>query len=43
MTSAMMAIYTEKLNWRPDFAYHLANDAVFEEWDWGHGLDAPNF
>ena len=38
VTSAMMAIYTERLNWHPDFVYHLANDAAFEEWDWGHGL-----
>jgi carboxypeptidase C (cathepsin A) len=41
VTSAMMAIYTERLNWHPDFVYHLANDAAFEEWDWGHGLGRP--
>jgi carboxypeptidase C (cathepsin A) len=41
VTSAMMAIYTQKLNWHPDFVYHLASDTAFEEWDWGRGLGRP--
>ncbi|WP_428487722.1 S10 family peptidase [Rhodopila sp.] len=41
VTSAMMAIYTGKLNWRPDMVYHLSSDAVFGSWDWGHGLGRP--
>lgn len=41
VTSAMVAIYTEKLNWRPDGIYRLSNDAVAEQWDWGHGMGRP--
>jgi len=41
VTSAMVAIYAEKLNWRPDGIYRLANDAVFEQWDWGRGMGRP--
>ena len=41
ITSAMMTIYTEKLNWRPDGVYRLANDAVFRQWDWGRGMGRP--
>ncbi len=41
VTSAMVAIYTQKLNWHPDFVYRLASDSAFEEWDWGRGLGRP--
>jgi carboxypeptidase C (cathepsin A) len=41
ITSAMMAVYAGKLNWRPDATYHLSNDEVFSDWDWGHGLARP--
>lgn len=41
VTEAMLALYTGPLNWRPDRTYHLSNDAVFEHWDWGHGLSRP--
>jgi carboxypeptidase C (cathepsin A) len=41
VTSGMMAIYASKLNWRTDMVYHLANDAVFSGWDWGHGMGRP--
>ena len=41
VTEAMLALYTGPLNWRPDQVYHLSNDAVFESWDWGHGLGRP--
>jgi carboxypeptidase C (cathepsin A) len=41
VTSAMMAIYAGKLNWRPDAVYHLSNDAAFGAWDWGRGLGRP--
>jgi carboxypeptidase C (cathepsin A) len=37
----MIAVYNEKLNWRPDAVYHLASDAAFASWDWGHGLAQP--
>ena len=41
VTSAMMAIYADKLNWRPDTVYHLSNDDVFSSWDWGRGVGRP--
>jgi carboxypeptidase C (cathepsin A) len=41
VTSAMMAIYADKLNWHPDAVYHLANDNVFSAWDWGRGMGRP--
>jgi carboxypeptidase C (cathepsin A) len=41
VTSAMMAVYSEKLNWRPDAVYHLSSDAAFAGWDWGHGMGQP--
>jgi carboxypeptidase C (cathepsin A) len=41
VTSAMVAIYNDKLNWRPEQTYHLSNDTAAERWDWGHGLGRP--
>ncbi len=41
VTAAMTAIYTEKLNWRPEGIYRLSNDTVFAQWDWGHGMGRP--
>jgi carboxypeptidase C (cathepsin A) len=41
VTSAMLAVYADKLNWRPDAVYHLSNDALFAAWDWGHGIGRP--
>ncbi len=41
VTSAMMALYTDKLSWRPDTVYQLENGAVFANWDWGHGIGRP--
>jgi carboxypeptidase C (cathepsin A) len=41
ITSAMMAVYSEKLNWRPDTVYHLSSGAAFAGWDWGHGIGRP--
>lgn len=41
VTSAMMTVYAEKLNWRPDATYHLSNDAAFGQWDWGRGMGRP--
>jgi carboxypeptidase C (cathepsin A) len=41
VTSAMVAIYTEKLNWRPDGIYRLSNDTAFARWDWGSGMGRP--
>src|SRR5262249_39873983 len=38
---AMMAIYNDKLNWRPDNVYHLASDAAFQQWRWGQGMGRP--
>jgi carboxypeptidase C (cathepsin A) len=41
VTEAVLALYSGPLNWRPDLVYHLASDAAFEAWDWGHGLGRP--
>ncbi len=41
VTSAMVAIYTEQLNWRPDGVYQLANDDAFKQWNWGRGMGRP--
>jgi carboxypeptidase C (cathepsin A) len=41
VTSAMMSVYADKLNWRPDTIYHLSNDDVFAAWDWGRGMGRP--
>jgi carboxypeptidase C (cathepsin A) len=41
ITSAMVAIYNGKLNWRPEGVYNLANDTSFRQWDWGRGMGRP--
>jgi carboxypeptidase C (cathepsin A) len=41
VTSAMVAIYTQKLNWRPDNVYHLTNEDAFRQWNWGRGMGRP--
>ena len=41
VTSAMVAIYTDQLNWRPDGVYQLSNDDASRQWDWGHGMGRP--
>ena len=41
VTSAMVAIYTSKLNWRPDGVYRLSNDDAFRQWNWGRGMGRP--
>jgi carboxypeptidase C (cathepsin A) len=41
VTSAMVAIYNDKLNWRPDGTYNVLNETVWREWDWGHGMGRP--
>jgi carboxypeptidase C (cathepsin A) len=41
ITSAMVAIYNSKLNWRPEGVYHLANDDAFKQWNWGQGMGRP--
>ena len=41
VTSGMLTIYADKLNWRPDMVYHLSNDAAFAAWDWGRGMGRP--
>jgi carboxypeptidase C (cathepsin A) len=41
VTSAMVAIYTDQLNWRPDGVYQLSNDDASRQWDWGHGMSRP--
>ena len=40
VSSAMVAIYETRLNWRPDSPYRLFNAAVNRQWDWGRGFGA---
>ncbi len=42
VTGAMLAIYGEKLHWRPESIYHLSNDGIFRQWEWGRGVWRPN-
>lgn len=41
VSSAMVAIYSDRLHWQPDSTWHLANDEVFRQWQWGRGLARP--
>ena len=41
VTSGMLTIYADKLNWRPDTVHHLSNNAAFAAWDWGRGISTP--
>ncbi len=41
VTGAMVAIYTDQLNWRPDSVYRLSNDDAFKQWNWGRGMGRP--
>jgi carboxypeptidase C (cathepsin A) len=41
VTGAMVAIYGDQLNWRPDGVYQLENDEAFRRWNWGQGLGRP--
>jgi len=41
VTGAMVAIYTDQLNWRPEAVYRLANDDAFKQWNWGRGMGRP--
>ena len=34
ITSAMVALYTDQLHWRPETIYRLSNVGVFRSWDW---------
>src|SRR5271166_537527 len=41
LSSAMVAIYETRLNWRPDSAYRLGNTEVFRQWAWGRQIWNP--
>ena len=41
VTSAMLELYTNRLNWVPDGTYTLNNPAVNRAWDWGAGNNRP--
>ncbi|HEY0184487.1 MAG TPA: septum formation initiator [Rhodopila sp.] len=41
VSSAMVAVYSAKLNWHPDQVYHVSNSAAFSSWDWGRGIGRP--
>lgn len=38
VSSAMVEIYQNKLNWRPDSDYRLGNAEANHQWDWGRGI-----
>jgi carboxypeptidase C (cathepsin A) len=40
-TSAMTALYRERLGWRVDDLYETLNPAVSRNWRWGRSLDPP--
>jgi carboxypeptidase C (cathepsin A) len=40
VSSAMVALYGDKLNWRPTGLYRLSNLGVFGGWDWGRHMGA---
>jgi len=41
VTSAMVAIYHDMLQWHPKTTYRLENDNAVRQWDWGHGMGRP--
>ena len=42
LTSAMIDLYTKRLNWRvPNLRYELLNGAVNRSWGWNSGRSAP--
>jgi carboxypeptidase C (cathepsin A) len=41
LTSAMLALYGETLNWAPERRYMLLNAGVNRSWDWNAGLGQP--
>jgi carboxypeptidase C (cathepsin A) len=40
-SSAMLALYTDQLNWRTDADYQIENNEAGRQWDYGHGGDRP--
>jgi carboxypeptidase C (cathepsin A) len=41
VSSAMVAIFETRLNWRPDSIYRLEDAQVSRQWDWGRGIMHP--
>jgi len=41
ITGAMVAIYNDELNWKPETVYRLANFDANKDWDWGKGMGRP--
>ena len=41
LTTAMLALYGETLDWLPDRRYLLLNEGVNRAWHWGEGLGQP--
>ncbi|MEJ1976868.1 MAG: hypothetical protein WDN49_12905 [Acetobacteraceae bacterium] len=41
VTSAMIDLVTNRLDWHPDGQYELGNARVFREWDWGRRQSRP--
>ena len=41
VSSAMVAIYKNRLNWQPDISYRLGNAEINRAWDWGNRIWNP--
>jgi carboxypeptidase C (cathepsin A) len=41
VSSAMLALYATRLNWRPDGDYRLLNRQASRQWDWGNRIWNP--
>ncbi len=41
VTAAMVDLINDRLHWRPDGTYELANNRIAREWDWGPGTGRP--
>ncbi len=41
VTAAMVDLVNDRLHWRPEGTYELANNRIAREWDWGRGRGRP--
>src|SRR5205085_434577 len=40
LTSGMIALYDQRLAWRPDSEYQLSNLTAYNHWNFGRGMSA---
>jgi carboxypeptidase C (cathepsin A) len=41
VSSTMLDLYANRLNWRVEATYHVINDELSRVWTWGNSLNAP--